>query len=87
MLSQADVEVNRDVSRRRGPKRTRTLQRRLHLLTGFVVVVYIYAAPELGAAATAGVRWLVLPVLVISGVVMWQWPRLRRLAHRRRVSP
>lgn len=69
---------------RGGPKRTRTLQRGLHLFTGFVIVVYIYATPSLGSAMAAGVRWLVLPVLVMSGVAMWQWPRLRRLARGRR---
>lgn len=69
-----------------GPKQVRTLQRGLHLLTGVVIVVYIYAAPALGSALAAGVRWLVLPVLVLSGVAMWQWPRLRRLARQRRLG-
>jgi hypothetical protein len=51
-----------------------------------VVVVYVYAAPELGQAAAAGVRWLVLPILIASGVVMWQWPRLRAAARRRKAT-
>lgn len=73
-------------SRRGGARRIRTQQRTLHLLTGFVIVVYIYAGPEPDGALAIAVRWLVLPVLVASGVAMWQWPRLRRLARRRRVN-
>lgn len=78
--------ADRETPRRGGPKRTRALQRRLHLLTGFVIVVYIYAAPALDPAVAAGVRWFVLPVLVISGVAMWQWPRLRRVARLRGIT-
>ncbi len=74
----------RTASGRGGPKRTRTLQRGLHLFTGAAIAVYIYVAPELDSAVAAGVRWLVLPLLVLSGVAMWQWPRLRRLVRRRR---
>jgi hypothetical protein len=64
-------------------KRVRTRQRWLHLAAGLVVAVYLYFAPELG---TGVVRWLVLPVLVGSGIAMWQWPRLRRLARRPRFT-
>lgn len=78
--------ADRDTPRRGGPKRTRTLQRRLHLLTGLVIAAYIYGAPAPDSAVAAGVRWLVLPALVASGVAMWQWPRLRRLARQRRVN-
>jgi len=78
--------AERDTARPGGGKRTRRLQRRLHLLAGFVVVLYVYAAPELGSAVVAGVRWVALPLVVGSGIAMWQWPRLRRMTRRRRVS-
>ena len=62
--------------------RTRTYQRRLHLLTALPVIAYVYLAPELDAAVTSGIRWAVTPVLALSGIAMWQWPRLRRLQRR-----
>jgi hypothetical protein len=60
-------------------KRTRVLQRRLHLITGLAIVVYIYADPAAHSPLTIAVRWLLLPLLAVSGVAMWQWPRIRRL--------
>lgn len=74
------------LSIRIGPKQTRMLQRRVHLLAGLLVVVYIYLAPGLDSAISVGVRWLVLPALALSGLAMWQWPRLRRLARRRQTG-
>jgi hypothetical protein len=60
-------------------KRTRVRQRRLHLVAGFVVMVYVYADPAADSPLTLAVRWLLLPLLAVSGAVMWQWPRIRRL--------
>ncbi len=59
-----------------GGKRIRDRQRLAHLVGGVLLVAYVYApgAPVLEAA----VRWVVLPVLVVSGVVMWQWGKIRR---------
>lgn len=61
-----------------GGKRVRARQRAAHLVTGFIVLVAVYAGPLLGATFAAVVQWVVLPVLVLSGVAMWQWPRIRR---------
>jgi len=66
-----------------GARRTRSLQRLAHVLTGVLVLAYVYLTPAPDAAVTQAVRWLLLPALVGSGVAMWQWPRLRRLARRR----
>ncbi|MBN6051886.1 hypothetical protein JYK22_08055, partial [Nonomuraea sp. RK-328] len=60
-------------------KRIRTLQRTVHLATGLAIVAYVYLAPPAGSPADAAIRWFILPVLLASGVVMWQWPRIRRL--------
>lgn len=68
-------------------KRARTAQRAVHLLTGLVLVIYVYATPSEGSWPTMLVRWLVLPSLVATGLAMWQWPRLRRLAREHGLLP
>jgi hypothetical protein len=47
-----------------------------HLIGGLLLVAYVYApvAPVLDTA----IRWVVMPALVGSGVVMWQWAKIRR---------
>ncbi|MER5324939.1 hypothetical protein [Streptosporangium roseum] len=60
-------------------KQIRTLQRAVHLVTGLAIVISIYVAPPADSPAHAAIRWFVVPVLVVSGVAMWQWPRIRRL--------
>jgi hypothetical protein len=70
----ADVEA-----RRRGAGRhVRVLQRRLHLIAALAMVLYVYAAPT-NPAVRSTVQWVVFPLLAGSGIVMCQWPRLRRL--------
>jgi hypothetical protein len=71
-------------TRRGGAKRTRTAQRGVHLLTGSVLVVYVYAVPTTDSLLAGTIRWLVLPALVATGLAMWQWPRLRRLVRGQR---
>jgi len=63
--------------RRPTRRQVRDLQRAVHLLAALVLMASVYAAPLLGAGFTAAVRWLVVPALVISGVALWQWHRLR----------
>jgi hypothetical protein len=69
-------------AQRIGPRRARILERIVHLATGLVLVAYVYVTPPAGSALTAGVRWL-LPMVVFSGMAMWQGPRLRRYLRRR----
>lgn len=49
--------------------------RAVHLITGLALVAYAPAPAELRDV----IRFLILPVLVLTGVAMWQAPRLRRL--------
>ncbi|GAA3588415.1 hypothetical protein GCM10022419_083420 [Nonomuraea rosea] len=65
-------------------KQIRTVQRTLHLIGGLAIAAYVYLAPPPGSPAHAAIQWFIVPVLVASGVVMWQWPRLRRLTRPRR---
>lgn len=60
----------------------RKLQRAVHLVTGVMLLAFVYG-PDAGHFHTF-VQVVALPVLVLTGIVMWQAPRLRRL--RKRVS-
>lgn len=64
-------------TRRPTPRQVRHRQRITHLLAGALLVLYVYAAPVLGTGFTMAVRWLVVPILAISGVALWQWHRVR----------
>ena len=55
----------------------RKVQRLVHLAAGLVLIVYLYA--PLDAQLEDAVRFLVLPVLLLTGTAMWQAPRIRRL--------
>jgi hypothetical protein len=84
MLSTAKRSIAPKRTRRGVAKRTRTAQRGVHLFTGLVLLVYVYAVPATDLLLAAVIRWLVLPVLVATGLAMWHWPRLRRLVRAQR---
>ena len=63
-----------------GAKRIRERQRRMHLFTGALLVAYVYLPASSGSPFELAVKWVVLPLLVVDGVLMWQWPKVRRLA-------
>lgn len=64
-------------------RRTRDLQRVVHLATGVALLAYVYAGPPPSSGLAVAVRSFLLPVLVLSGIAMWQWPKLRRRLKRR----
>jgi thiosulfate reductase cytochrome b subunit len=52
-------------------------QRVVHLAAALVLVAYLYTPLE--AQLQDAVRFIVLPLLVVTGIAMWQAPRIRRL--------
>jgi hypothetical protein len=60
-------------------KPLRDRQRAAHLITGALLIVYVYLPASASLAVQPVIRWLVLPLLVIDGILMWQWPRIRRM--------
>ena len=68
--------------RRLTPKRVRYLERLMHMITGTALVTYVYLTPGPDSAFTVGIRWLV-PIVIGSGMAMWQGPRVRRYLRRR----
>lgn len=79
----------RATTNRSGPrgKQARVQQRAAHLVTGLFVMVAVYAGPLFGPVFTAVVQWVAFPTLVLSGVAMWQWPRIRRALRGRVGAP
>jgi thiosulfate reductase cytochrome b subunit len=58
----------------------RKAQRRVHLAAALLRITYLYA--PLATQLQDAVRFLVLPALVVTGIAMWQAPRIRRLRKR-----
>lgn len=69
----------------RARPRARALQRSVHVAAGAVLLVSVYAGPLLGAGFAGFVQWAAFPALAVSGVVLWRWPRIRRMLRGRRV--
>ncbi len=57
----------------------RERQRAVHLVTGALVAMAVYGGAFLPGWLIGLVQFVALPVLVASGVVLWKWPRIRRL--------
>jgi urease accessory protein UreF len=55
----------------------RKAQRVVHLAAALLLVAYLYAPLE--AQLQDAVRFIVLPALAVTGIAMWQAPRIRRL--------
>lgn len=60
-------------------KQIRDAQRAVHLVTALVLVLYVYIPLGTVPLVTTAVQFAVLPVLVATGLLMWQWTRLRKL--------
>lgn len=52
------------------------MQRAVHLAAAFGLLAYLYAPPETQPQDV--VRFLVFPLLLLTGIAMWQAPRIRR---------
>lgn len=61
-------------------KKVRDRQRLAHLVTGATLLIYVYLPGTPSPVFQAAVRWGVVPLMVIAGVLMWQWPKVRRWA-------
>ena len=67
-------------------KRLRDLQRAVHLVGGLLVAASIYTPLRDLALFGLLVQVVVVPVIVATGVAMWQWPRLRKILTRGRAA-
>ncbi len=67
-------------------KRLRDLQRAVHLVGGLLVATFVYTPLRDLALFSLLVQVVVVPVIVATGMTMWQWPRLRKLLTRGRAA-
>lgn len=65
-------------------KQFRSAGRLIHLLVASVVVVFIVSPLRLNGAFVTVVQVGVVPILVISGLVLWQQPAVIKFFNRRR---
>ncbi len=59
-------------------KRQRDIQRIIHLVGGAALMLYLYTPLGSTPSFTALMQFLVVPLLVVTGMLMWQLPRLRK---------
>ena len=60
-------------------KQIRDIQRITHLVAALVLVLYVYLPLGSVPLLTTVVQFAVLPLLAATGMLMWQWTRLRKL--------
>jgi hypothetical protein len=65
-------------------RRVRDLQRFAHLLAGVAMIAFVYVGPILSDGFLSFLQWVVVPVIVASGVALWKWPKIRAAFRRRR---
>ncbi len=58
--------------------RERDIIRLLHLLVSIPIVGYLYGPVEHMARAAFFVRWVAMPLVVLSGLWMWLKPRIAK---------
>lgn len=58
-------------------KSLRSTQRILHLVAGAALLTFVYAGVE-APTVVAAVRFVVIPLVALSGLVMWFAPRIVR---------
>ena len=65
-------------------KQQRDIQRIAHLVGAAVLILYLYTPLGNAPIFTALMQFLVVPLLVATGMLMWQLPRLRKLLQGKR---
>jgi hypothetical protein len=59
-------------------KQVRDAQRAVHLVLGLLLALYVYTPVRDLPLALFLAQVVLIPLLIASGLAMWQWPRLRR---------
>lgn len=64
-------------------KQQRDVQRSVHLVASAILLVFLYTPLGDNDVFQLMVRVMVFPLLVVTGTLMWQMPRIRRMLKRR----
>ena len=65
-------------------KTARLLQRWVHIVLGVLLAVAIYTPLSAWPLVSMLLKAVVIPGLTLSGLLLWQWPQLRRRFRKRR---
>jgi len=60
-------------------KQMRQIVRLLHLVSSFALGAFIYGPWGAGSTLEGLIQFLVFPALAVTGLVLWQQPRLAKL--------
>ena len=60
--------------------RTRDLMRWIHLIGAAVILTFVYSPWRNAPAFLLSMRVLIIPILLLTGLWMWQGHRLNRLS-------
>ncbi len=60
-------------------KQLRQTVRLLHLVASFILGAFIYGPWGAGSILEGLIQFLIFPGLAVSGLILWQQPRLARL--------
>jgi hypothetical protein len=57
-----------------------------HIVVGVLLSIYVYSPLHADPLLTDIIRYLAIPVIVLSGVVMWRQGRISRWTARRSIA-
>jgi hypothetical protein len=63
-------------------KQLRNIVRLVHLIIAALIAAFVYSPLRLNDTFTSVVQLVVLPVLIVSGIVMWQQPTVVKWLNR-----
>jgi len=61
------------------PKTLRVTQRWIHIIGSVLIGTFVYSPLRSDSDFTARMQFVVIPVLLLTGIGMWQQPRLNLL--------
>ncbi len=64
-------------------RKFRAMVRSGHLIESLIIAIYIYTTASNYPAFDAVVKFIFLPALTISGIVLWRQPQILKLFKRR----
>jgi hypothetical protein len=67
-------------------KQLRQFLRLFHSVVAIVLGLFIYGPWGDGSLLEASIQYVIFPALALSGLLMWQQPRLNKLMRRRASS-
>jgi thiosulfate reductase cytochrome b subunit len=65
-------------------KQLRNVVRLVHLAIAVIIAAFVYSPLRLNDTFTAIIQLIVIPVLIVSGIVMWQQPLVIKWLNRGR---